>query len=330
VNEPLLSVIVLNWNGKRFNQRCLASLVTQIGDDELIFLDNGSSDGSLEVAREQFAQSTIRWIKNDRNLGFAGGMNVGAAAARGRFLLLLNNDTEFAEGALVKLRRRLETDDSFIAGQCALLRPEDGRLQGVGVSVDLFGLCYVLGAGDDPRAHQVSRRVHSGIGAALVIDRQFFASIGGFDESYFLFYEETDLCWRTWLAGGNVQTIPDVHVYHVGSGTAGVGPEMLRLFIRNRVRTLRKNLGGLLRVIAVSGNLLAMLGLASFLACRRQVKHATAVLSGLRDGIFDGYPASKRRLDFPHRVSNAQLLRQGILLFPNPNAVRNLRRFRPV
>lgn len=318
--QQLLSVIVLNYNGSSHNVRCLRSLLAQdLSGVEILFADNGSTDNSFEDARRSFEGCGINWIDNGANLGYAAGNNAAATQASGRFLLFLNNDTEVGPHAVASLKKHLEAQPDIAGGQCALIQDANRmRLEAAGVDVDIFGFCYARESGALPESQSLPKKIFTGVGAALVISAEVFHRLGGFDESFFLLYEETDLCWRIALSGESLLYFPDVHVYHVGGGTRVKGPKQVRLFVRNRVRTLRKNLGPVLLPLALSGNIAAMTALALTYLVRRRADMATATVQGLREAMFDPNVSCRRReTQSMRKVSDSELLRRGLLRLPS-------------
>lgn len=314
----LLSVIVLNYNGVKHNARCLDSLLSQEGDYEIIFADNGSTDGSYAQARERYPNRSIIWVDNGANLGYAGGNNTAARFASGEYLLFLNNDTELAPRMVPRLLSYLKASPRIAGGQCALIKDsERDKLEAAGVAVDVFGFCYARYRDADPKELLAEETIFSGVGAALVVSRKCFDAVGGFDESYFLLYEETDLCWRINLSGGTLRYFPEAYVYHVGSGTREKNPFQVELFIRNRLKTLRKNVGTLLLPLSVSGNVLGMLALAAAYALRRRPSLAAACLRGIWHGLSANVGESRRRIQLTRRRSDLQLIKDNRLRLPS-------------
>lgn len=319
MNAPQLSIVVLNYNGKRHNSRCLRSILAQPGPYQLVFTDNASTDGSFDAAREEFASAPIVWVQNGANLGYAGGNNAAARHASGAYLLFLNNDTELAPDTIEQLLRYLERFPGVAGGQCALIRDDDRRrLQTAGVDMDLFGFCYDRNAGRPPESVTAADEIFTANGAALVVSSEWFRRVGGFDDSYFLLFEETDLCWRIRLAGGTMRYFPRSWVYHVGSGTRVTGPAQIELFAQNRVRTLRKNLGSTFLPIALSGHVVGMALLALACLLRGAPEIAGATLRGVRSGLRDDTIRERRRsVQAFRRISDVQLIRCGMLKWPN-------------
>lgn len=319
MNSPQLSIVVLNYNGMRHNSRCLRSILAQPGAYELIFADNASTDGSFEAARQEFADAPVVWVQNGANLGYAGGNNAAARNAVGAYLLFLNNDTELAPDTISQLLRYLEAFPGVAGGQCALICDGDRRrLQTAGVDVDVFGFCYDRSAGRPPESVTAADEIFTANGAALVVSSEWFRRVGGFDDSYFLLFEETDLCWRIRLAGGTMRYFPRAWVYHVGSGTRVSGPAQIELFARNRVRTLRKNVGAAFLPVAISGHVAGMLLLVLMCRLRGSPDVAEAMLRGIRGGLRDASVRERRRsVQALRRISDFQLIRRGLLKWPN-------------
>jgi GT2 family glycosyltransferase len=140
VNPPLVSVVVLNWNGSQVVDQCLRSLHQQTYRNlEIILVDNASTDGSMEGVRDRFPD--VKLIVNERNLGFAGGNNVGIRASSGRYIMVLNNDTRLDSKCVEELKRGIEKDERY--GACAskiLLEFEDHLIDAAGIAICPDGL----------------------------------------------------------------------------------------------------------------------------------------------------------------------------------------------
>jgi GT2 family glycosyltransferase len=217
--KPLLSVIVLNYNGARWLQRCLESLRAQTIFDqiELIVADNVSSDGSERLGR-QIIESWPRsiFIQHTQNLGYCEGNNRAAKPAQGRYLLFLNNDTWLEPGCLEQLLAEVQRTGAGAA--CPLiLNYEDASFQSLGAfGFDLFGL-----ASTRARAAQ-TREVLMPEGCAYLIERELFQELGGFDPVFFMFADEFDLSWRVWISGHQAVAVPSARLHH--RGAAQVNP----------------------------------------------------------------------------------------------------------
>ena len=208
------SIIVLSWNGEQYLTPCLSALAGQLGrDDELIVVDNGSTDGSVSLVQAQVPAAKL--IQNGRNLGFAGGANVGLRAASGANLLLVNQDVVVGNGWLEALIVALRPSGVGVAGS-KLLYP-DGRIQHAGGV-----LRYPLALPDHCGYRQPDRgqcdqepEVDFVTGAAIGVPRRVWEEIGSFDEGFYpAFYEDVDFCSRARVAGYTIVYAPEAVATH--------------------------------------------------------------------------------------------------------------------
>lgn len=217
---PKVSVIILNWNGKRFLDTCLTSLakVTSI-PLEVILVDNNSSDGSAEYVRKKFPNVTL--IASRENNGFAKGNNIGAAKATGKYLLFLNNDTKVTPDFLIPMVEACEKDKTIgcIQPEMRVMKTPN-LLDEAGAYLTFTGLLYHYGyrKNHSMAVYKNTREIFSAKGACIFIPKSVFRTAGEFDESFFIFFEETDLCHRIWLAGYRVLYMPKSFIYHVAGG----------------------------------------------------------------------------------------------------------------
>ena len=215
-----------NWRAVR---RALVALTPQLGDErEVIVVD----DASPEPAPDDLPRATV--IRNDRNVGFGPSCDRGAGAARGRFVCFLNSDSIVEPGALEALESRAERAEAAVAG---MLLGEDGRVQEAGCSIGRDGVTFPLGAGsvpDDP-LWAFRREVDYGSAACLLVLREHFIELGGFDDRFAPgYYEDADLCLRLAERGTPTVFEPSARVVHLqhGSGSVERARELVR---RNRV-----------------------------------------------------------------------------------------------
>jgi GT2 family glycosyltransferase len=219
----LVSVVVLNYNGARFLQQALESLAELDYDSyEVVVVDNGSEDESLEVA----GRFDARVIETGRNLGFSKANNLGAAEAKGDFILFVNNDMRFDRSLLSAMVEVIRSDDGIFAVDCRQLdwdghRPIHGaRRFRPGSPIEPFWPFL-----KEVQKFDVGGPVDTpwGCGSNLMVRRWMFHSLGGFDPTFFLDYEDLDLCWRAWLRGWRSVFVPHTKTYHfVGGDTADV------------------------------------------------------------------------------------------------------------
>ena len=218
-NNPLLSIVVLNCNGANWLPKCFETILAQtiIGQIETIMVDNNSSDNSVVVAREWFAKFPCAAIvRNTDNLGFCEGNNSGARAARGRWLLFLNNDTWMEPDCMEKLIAGTEQAGAAASTPLVLNYP-DNSFQDFGFyGFDLFG----LPSGSTEATH--TREIFIAGGCSYLIRTDVFNQVGMFDSEYFIYSDDTDLSWRVWIAGYKVAGIYEARLHH--RGAAGVNP----------------------------------------------------------------------------------------------------------
>ncbi len=214
---PTVSVIVLNYNGSAFLHDCLQSVLSSdYPAFELILVDNGSSDQSVALARSYFGKDPrLRIFENSSNQGYSGGNNRGIAISRGQYLVFLNNDTEVTADWLKQLVSVIAADPSVGACQSKLLLSDSrNRLDEAGANLTPMGFLYHerFHDIDDSRKDSLTE-ILSVKGACFIVRREIVDSIGGFDENM-IYSEDTELCWRIWLAGYRVLFVPRSVVYH--------------------------------------------------------------------------------------------------------------------
>jgi len=219
---PLVSVIVVNYNGKVFLKKCLSSLSSQSYPDiEIIFVDNGSSDGSANYVRKEFPFVKILEIK--KNLGFAKGNNTGIKEARGELIATLNNDTEVTSRWLEELVRAMKTDPGI--GMCAskmLFMDRTDMIQSTGLTVSRSGVCWDRGIYETDNGQYGSvEEIFGPCAGAALYRKRMLEEIGLFDEDFHAYLEDTDLAFRGRLSGWKCMYVPKAVVYHYHGGTAG-------------------------------------------------------------------------------------------------------------
>lgn len=217
---PVVSVILVVWNRADLTLACLTALAQQNDvPTEIVVVDNASTD---ETSALLSRIGGIRVVSNAENLGFTLSANIGAHAARGEFLLFLNNDAEVTPGSIAQLVATARGPRAIGAVGGKLVFP-DGRLQEAGAIIWADGACDAYGRGDDPTApeYNFERDVDFCSAALLLTPRARFESIGGFDERYQpAYYEDADYCVRLWARGYPVVYQPKAVAIHHEFGSA--------------------------------------------------------------------------------------------------------------
>ena len=225
-----LSIVIICWNDSAVIQNCLRSIfeTTRETELEVIVSDNGSTDESVKVIRERFPQ--VRVIENRANLRFAKGNNVGIHASTGDYVLILNPDTIIHEGALDNWVRFADQHPEAGAFGCRVLNSDGSNqeparpfptatrdliaalyLRPLALLSDKFvSDCYWGWCGDTERV------VDWQSGCCVMFRGELLRKLGGFDEQFFYYYEEVDLCKRVWDAGYSILYTPTVTITHLG------------------------------------------------------------------------------------------------------------------
>ncbi|HVP81208.1 MAG TPA: glycosyltransferase family 2 protein [Thermodesulfobacteriota bacterium] len=234
--HPLLSVIIPNWNGRRFLEECIDSLKGQTFQDfETILVDNGSADGSAEFAQERYGEF-LRILRNKENLGFAGGNNVGIRMARGEYIVLLNNDTTADPRWLEALIKAARFDPSIgMWGSKVCSYAQRDRIDGIGELIYWDGLCRARGQYEKDRGDYVTEEIFFPQGCGAMYRKSLFDGIGLFDEDFFAYADDSDIGIRARLAGWKCLFVPSAVIYHKSSGTAGQHSALKAFYVeRNR------------------------------------------------------------------------------------------------
>lgn len=243
--ENLISVIIVNWNGKKWLKKCLDSLASQSYKNfEVIFVDNASSDDSVE-----FIKTNYPWVKiaqNDKNDGFAKGNNIGFKNAKGDYVVLLNNDTWVENNFLEEFIKAFREIKSLGCAQSKIVSMnEPGKLDSCGSFWTSSSFLYHYGYGKDSSLdiYNQSMPIFSAKGASMMIDRRVIEKIGLFDDDFWSYYEETDFCHRVWLAGYECWYYPKAICYHAQGGTSAIFDNSYIQFhnFKNKLLSFLKN-----------------------------------------------------------------------------------------
>lgn len=281
-DSPSVAVVIPSWNSLGYLPRCIESVRGQEAELELLVVDNGSRDGSVEyLEREE-----VLHVALPQNIGFAAAVNLGVARTAAPAILALNADTVLEPGCVEALRDALE-DQTLGGVQPRILQLEDGepnpsadaaRLYSAGQALTGDGRAFELGMGEAQGLWSEERREVFGVcGAACLLRRELFDDLGGYDESYFAFYEDVDLNVRARIAGRRFEYVPEAVVWHVGNASWTTGfkrpnADNAKLVARNRLATQVKFMpaGAVPRIAAAeAGSLLRAARQRRFLATLR-------------------------------------------------------------
>lgn len=245
---PLVSIIIVNWNGKHHLIPCLSSLnKITYKNVEIIIVDNNSTDGSQAAVKSR-SKKNIVLVQNSDNKGFAEANNIGFKYAKGKYVLFLNNDTIVDRDFLEPLVTQLETNRMTAGNQPKILQhPNTKLVDSIGSYFVFSGFLYHIGHNKPDRAKNNTRLpVFTMKGACMLFRKSVLDKVGVFDPDYFAYFEETDLCQRIWLAGYELWYEPDSIIYHKGGQTSRfIATDYITFHsYKNRILTYLKNCEG--------------------------------------------------------------------------------------
>ena len=260
---PPASVVILNYNNGAFLSKCLSSVFSaDYPNLEVILVDNGSIDGSINQVKRDFGnESRLKIVQNPRNLGASAGRNIGSKHASGKYLAFLDSDTEVDRNWLREAVSQMERNPSIATVQCKLVLLSDPRkIDYIGDFISQFGFLVQrapLGAYDGDISRETAQ-IFGVKSAGMVSNRHILEKIGLFDEDYFIYMEETDLFWRVWLNGSHVVYSPASIVYHDFGRMSKLLSQRAKFLskyhgTKNYVTTILKNADGinLLKIVPI-------------------------------------------------------------------------------
>jgi len=253
-----VSVIIPNYNGLKFLEPCLNSLEINSLEEDSIFLDiiivdNGSSDGSIEFVNRKIENNNISninyyLISNKDNLGFSQAVNKGINLANSfdsEYICLLNNDVEVESGFIVNLIKVIEKDKTIFSVSSKMLQYYNRDLiDDAGDEYTLLGWTKKSGEGQSLDKYSKEREIFSSCGAAALYRKSILNEIGYFDEKFFAYMEDVDIGYRALINGYKNVYSPDSIVYHVASGSSGsrYNEFKIKLAARNNIWIIHKNM----------------------------------------------------------------------------------------
>jgi len=319
---PFVSIIVLNYNGQSFIRDCLESL-KKINYDkdkyEVIAVDNASTDKSVEIIKEY--EPWIKFIEAGKNLGYAGGNNVGVKAAKGKYLVILNPDTVPDKNFLKELVDAIEHNKDVGAFSSKVLyKNQKNKINTIGGFWSVLGVSGSVGEGK--RSGDFDGVVYTfyPTGCAMIINKQLYLDLGKFDDDYFLYCEDPDLGWRLWDNGYKVALAPKSKVYHlVSASLKGLGKKTYSTLwcfynTRNGLITIAKNALTVDLFWMVPLYMLSWLALAFLFLIRGKFRSAFAIAKGLVWPITHVRWLGKKRIEVnTRRTGNAKKMMTGLL-----------------
>jgi len=335
MKEPEVAVLVINYNGKHFLKTCLKSLEKQTYKNYQVYIvDNASTDGSIEYVKQHFPR--VKTIVFSENLGFAKAYNEATRMINADYAVFLNNDTKVDANWLSELVKSALEDESIVAVGCKILfYAQPGILQHAGAQLTLTGGGIDMGQYEtDDGKYDKRRFVGAVCGAAMLVRKDEFLRLGGFDDDFFAYYEDTDFCWRAWLYGWKVIYVPTCVVYHKSGGSWGPLESPSRVFLaqRNQALSMIKNFelknlfqGSILLLVYSGVKVLLFLRRKSYKSVFAMISASHWVLRNLRKVVHKRFVVQNSRV-----LSDKFLIDNGLIISLKESILEFLRlqRFR--
>jgi len=245
------AVVILCWNGRRFMEEFLPTLVQfQPADADLVVADNASADDSVTYIKANFP--SVKIIQLEKNFGFAAGYNEALKQINSEFIVFINQDVAVTENWLPPLLKMIESDEKIAAAQ-PRIRAYNQKTHfeyagAAGGWIDHYGYTFCRGRifdslEEDRNQFNTSSEIFWASGACMIVRKKIYDDLGGLDADFFAHMEEIDLCWRMKNGGYKIMYCPDSIVYHLGGGSLPQGhPMKTYLNYRNNLIMLAKNL----------------------------------------------------------------------------------------
>ena len=310
-----VSVVVINARETRHLERCLKFLVqTDYPNFEIIVVDCQTPQ-IQEWVTERFKD--VKVVHYEYDIGPSASHNVGVAEASStsKYIAFLDNDTVVEPGWLKELIKVVEAEDGRGVAQGKILRmEEEGRLDHTGLAIDALGTWSTTFNMKERNFSSVFE-IFAASFAACIVRRDVFNEVGGFDEDYFIYDDDTDFCWRTRLLGSGIVFVPSARARHCGQITKGLSPRRLYHAVKNRTCTMLKNyeLKNLWQRICVFYVLTLLSAFTFILLSKRE--QASALLRGLAYPVLNLKTIWRKRLrvQIRRRVSDKELFQKGLL-----------------
>jgi len=272
------SIIIVTYNHKKYMEACLTSVLAN-NPLEVIIVDNGSTDGTVELIEKEFPQGKL--IKSPRNLGYGGGNNLGVKHAKGEYVVILNPDTKVEKNWLEELLRPLEKEEKLITTP-KILTYDGSKINTCG-NIDHFtGLTFTRGLNESAGKFNEFEYLSGLSGACFAMRRKDYLELGGFDENFFAYNEDGELSWRAHAKGFKILYVPTSIVYH--DYELKVPPQKIYHLEKGRYIILRKYLTWK-ELLLILPSLLATEILTWGYSILNGINGVKFKIEGLKDGI---------------------------------------------
>mgnify|MGYP001571168366 CR=1 FL=1 len=320
MTHPKVSIIIVNFNQKQLTLNCLKSLgKVTYSNYEIIVVDNDSQDGSVEAISKMYPK--VRQVLNKSNSGYVGGNNAGIKQALGKYLLILNNDTIVTPDFIEPLVIDLEKDTSLgIVQSKIFIMDNPKQLDNVVSYLTNIGFLFHIGYLDiDKPEYKKFRETFAAKGACMMVRKSVF-ELGAFDEKYWCYFEESDLCWRAWVMGYHVAFEPKSIIYHKMGATSTT---MKSAFIhyhsfKNRIRTIIKNASIMTLFWMLPAHVIVCIALSAYFFLSGQTEGAVAILKAIWWNLLNVNDTLERRslIQKKRKLDDSEIFR---LVLKNPS-----------
>ena len=298
------TIIIPNYNGIEYLENCLCSLqMCEPNDFHIIVVDNGSTDGCVELLKEKFP--TVEAIYLPENIGFAPAVNRGLELVKTSYALLLNNDVTVGRDFVLRMEEAMDTRENCFSVSAKMLQMHNPELlDGAGDLYCALGWAFALGKGKTAKDYYKKHaKIFSSCGGAAIYRMGILREIGFFDENHFAYLEDVDLGWRARIAGYCSYYEPSAVVYHAGSGFSGsrYNEFKINLSSRNSVYLILKNMPLLQLIINIP---FLLLGFLTKIAFFTKKGHGKTYCKGLLNGVKLYFSPEGRPHKVPFKIKN--------------------------
>jgi GT2 family glycosyltransferase len=313
--NPIVSVVIVNYNGLEYLDRCIQSVLdSTLSELEIIVVDNGSSDGSIQYMKNKYIEylsNKLLFIELDNNYGPARARNIGVESAKGKYLCFLDNDTRVHSDWATPAIKEFEKNKDTGIIQCKLMLESNHKqfdYIGEYIGSNGFLIQRVAATTIDSGEYDYRAEILAAKSAGMFIRKSVFDKINGFDDDYFIYVEETDLGWRSWLSGYKAVFVYNSIIYHeFGTSSIVLGESKNNYNAKfhgskNYILTNLKNLStvNLLKILPI--HILLWIGIAWFSLLQGQLKSFLWIHYGIIWNIFNiRKTIRKRRIIQNHR-----------------------------